>query len=221
VRKIPFEKIKTIFFDYDGTIHNSIIIYGPAFRKAYAHLVSVGCAEEKAFSDEEISKWLGFNPPQMWDTFMPNLSEERKKEASSIIGEEMKRLTEQGEAKLYEEAVETLGALKDKGYHLVFLSNCKITYRDTHGRLFSLGDYFEALVCSEEYNFLPKHEILKQIKEGYPGDYVIIGDRLLDMEAGLKNQVYTIGCKYGFAREGELDDADLLIDKIGDLKNYF
>ena len=31
-----------IIFDYDGTLHNSIKIYGPAFRKAYEYLIKEG-----------------------------------------------------------------------------------------------------------------------------------------------------------------------------------
>lgn len=28
----------TVFFDYDGTLHDSMHLYGPAFRRAYACL---------------------------------------------------------------------------------------------------------------------------------------------------------------------------------------
>jgi len=37
--KNQLEGIKTIYFDYDGTLHNSNKIYAPAFRKAYDFLV--------------------------------------------------------------------------------------------------------------------------------------------------------------------------------------
>ena len=32
----------TVFFDYDGTLHNSMLTYGPAFREVYADLVKNG-----------------------------------------------------------------------------------------------------------------------------------------------------------------------------------
>lgn len=218
--KIPFEKIRTIFFDYDGTLHNSIRIYAPAFRKAYAYLVQNGYAEERKFSDLEISRWLGYSPPDMWKEFMPQVEEDTRRKCSSIIGEEMSALTEKGYAKLYEGAQETLEYLHEKGYRLVFLSNCKIYYRDTHKEIFRLGDNFEDLVCSEEYDFIPKHEILKQIKPRYEEEMLIVGDRNQDMEAGMKNDIHTIGCSYGFSLENELSDADLVIDDIRDLKKY-
>lgn len=217
---IPFDKIRTIFFDYDGTIHNSIKIYGPAFRKAYNHLVQEGLGAQREWSDEEISCWLGFNPKEMWETFMPELDESIRHKCSAMIGEEMKLLTEKGGPKLYEGALEILQYLKSKGYRLVFISNCKTSYKDNHSRLFYLGDYFEELVCSEEYDFIPKYEILKKIKDNYPDEMVIIGDRKQDIEAGKKNNIYTIGCSYGFSQQGELADADLIINNIKELKNY-
>jgi phosphoglycolate phosphatase len=218
---IPFDKIRTIFFDYDGTIHNSIKIYGPAFRKAYQYLVQEGIAAQREWADEEISYWLGFNPKEMWEDFMPELNESIRYKCSAMIGEEMKSLTEKGGPKLYEGALEILQYLKSKGYRLVFISNCKISYKDCHSRLFFLGDYFEELVCSEEYNFIPKYEILKKTKDNYPGEMVIVGDRLQDIETGKKNNIYTIGCSYGFSQKGELADADLIINDIKELKNYF
>ena len=76
------------------------------------------------------------------------------------------------------------------------------------------------MVCSDEYDFIPKHEILAIIKDKYPKEMVIIGDRKQDMEAGKKNDIYTIGCTYGFALKGELDGADILVDDIRELKRY-
>lgn len=217
---IPFKNVNTLFFDYDGTLHNSIKIYGPAFRKAYSYLVELGAAEQREWSDKEISYWLGFNPQEMWKNFMPGINEIIRNKCSTMIGEEMRSLTEKGVSELYEGALETLEYLKSRDYRLVFLSNCRISYRDCHRGLFYLEDYFEELACSEEYNFIPKYEILSKIKGKYPEKMVIIGDRMQDMEAGKKNDIYTIGCSYGFSLEGELDEADLVIADIRELKNY-
>lgn len=218
---IPFEKIQTIFFDYDGTIHDSLKLYAPAFMKAYSYLVQNGFANEREWTLKEISYWLGFSPPDMWRAFMPSLDEGIAEKCSSIIGAEMSKLICEKKPVLYEGAIETLAYLKDKGYKLVFLSNCKTYYRDYHAELFKLDKYFDELSCSEEYDFLPKYEILKRIRHRYPKEMVIIGDRKQDMEAGKKNDIYTIGCMYGFAAKGELKDANMVIDRINLLKEYF
>ena len=218
---ISLNDIKTIFFDYDGTIHNSIYIYAPAFQKAYDYLVNNGLAEERCWSKDEISYWLGFNPPDMWKTFLPNLSEEIRETCSNIIAEEMKNQVLQGKPVLYEGALEILEYLKDRGYHLVFISNCKTYYKDCHTELFKLDRYFEDLICSEQFNYIPKYEIVKAIKYKYPEKMVIIGDRLQDIEAGKRNNIYTVGCNYGYALKGELIESDVIIEDIRELKHFF
>ncbi len=215
-----FENVRTVFLDYDGCLHNSIKIYAPAFRKAYAYLVTNGLAEHREWKEEEISFWLGFNSRDMWKAFMPDLEESIRIKCAAITGGEMKRLIEEGKPELYDGALEVLSYLKGKGYHLVFLSNCRIYYKDSHSKLFHLDEYFEELVCSEEYNFIPKTEILRRIKERYPMDMVMVGDRKQDMDAGRENGIHTVGCTYGFSRQGELDEAEVRIDSIIDLKKY-
>lgn len=217
---LNFSEIRTIIFDYDGTLNNSIKIYAPAFKKAYAYLVENNLAEERQWSETEISYWLGFNSLEMWEKFMPELPEHSKVYCSQMIGDEMRRLVEEGKSELYVGALETLDYLKQKGYYLVFLSNCKCYYREAHRKHFKLDQYFDEMVCSEEYGFIPKHEILGKIKHGYPDKQVIIGDRAQDMEAGIKNNIYTIGCSFGFATEGELKDADMIINDISALQEY-
>ncbi|MCD8506009.1 MAG: hypothetical protein LRY37_02510 [Alkalibacterium thalassium] len=39
--------VRTIIFDYDGTLHDSSKIYIPAFKRAYDYLVKNNKAEEK------------------------------------------------------------------------------------------------------------------------------------------------------------------------------
>lgn len=217
-KRESFKNIKTVFLDYDGTIHNSLEIYAPAFRKAYDYLVQNDLAEPKEWLDTEISYFLGFNPTEMWDKFFPQLSTDIKTHCSSIISNEMKISIEEGKPKFYEGALDTIAYLKENGYYLIFISNCKNYYKISHNKLFQLDQYFHTLICSEEYNFIPKYEIIKQVKSKYPFDYVVVGDRKQDMEAGILNNIPTIGCMYGYGLPGELDGATARISHICELK---
>ncbi|WP_444643122.1 hypothetical protein ACRQU7_01245 [Caproiciproducens sp. R1] len=49
-----------LIFDYDGTLHESLYIYAPAFRLGYPHLVRKGLIPDKDFSDTGISSGLIF-----------------------------------------------------------------------------------------------------------------------------------------------------------------
>ncbi len=214
-----FENVKTVFFDYDGTINESIKLYAPAFRKAYKFLVDKKLAEDREYTEEEIAYWLGFSSKEMWKKFMPDLDKKSREIASKIIGKEMEKQLAENKVALYNGAIDTLKYLKDKGYKLVFISNCGIYYRDMMKKSFHLDNYFQEMACSEEYKYIPKHEILYKIKEKYPKDMVIVGDRIHDIEAGKKNNIYTIGCNYGYGSKDELKEADVVIENIRDIKN--
>lgn len=217
-----FSSVKTIIFDYDGTLHDSSRIYIPAFLKAYDYLVQEGLAEETSWSDESITKWLGYSKKQMWQEFMPHLETKYQEKASSIIGQTMQEKIADHEAKLYSGALETLSYLKDKGYTLLFLSNCSIDYMESHAEMFHLKDYFTDMYCTEMYDFKKnKKEIVKSFRHKYPSDYVIIGDRHQDLVAGELEDTCSVGCTYGFGLKEELIQADSVINDIAELKKLF
>ena len=114
------ENIKTIIFDYDGTIHDSTKIYSDAFRIVYQQMVKEGEAPWREFSDEEITKWLGYSAQDMWDAFMPHLSQAKKMRYSSEIGRIMTERIKNKQAVLYDGALDTLAYLNgEDGYHQV------------------------------------------------------------------------------------------------------
>ena len=80
---------------------------------------------------------------------------------------------------------------------------------------FGLDEYFTKYFVGEDYNFLEKYKILrKEIKD----DYIMIGDRREDMEAGLKNKQKTIFASYGYGGLSEAEGVDIKISSIKDLK---
>ena len=210
-----------LLFDYDGTLHNSIKIYGPAFRTAYTYLVDHGFAYFKEFTDLEISPWLGFTAADMWKCFLPTLPEEVKKKCSTMIGKEMISLINKGMAELYPQAENTLQKLKGLGYNLIFLSNCKHAYMEAHIKQFRLNHFFSGFYCSEDFGFIPKHIIFNTIKANYPGDFIVIGDRFQDMEISIMHNLKSVGCLYGYGASYELQHATYRIDKLSDLLPLF
>ncbi len=214
--------MKTLFFDYDGTLHDTIKIYAPAFKKAYRYLVRNHNAPDKKWRDEEISQFIGQTPKEMWDQFGEDIPENAKKEASKIVSNTMKTAITNKEATLYEGTLDVLSHLKDKGYSLVFISNCKNYYLEAHRDAFGLDRYFDRMVCSETFPGVEeKHRVLRRIKDDFEAPMAIIGDRHHDIEAGEKNGIHTIGAAYGFGSREELKSADLIIEDIKALKNIF
>lgn len=207
----------TIFFDFDGTLHDSMAIYGPAFRCAYDWLVQEGHMPKQSFSDEWISQWLGFTVEQMWTTFAPQLDEALWRQAAAIVGREMDERTARGEARLFAGIPEALDVLKDQGYDLVFLSNCRNNYCAVHRELFGLDRWFSAYYCAEAFNDIPKWQIYQQIANRHEFPHIMVGDRFHDQEVALKGSIPFVGCAYGFAREGELHTVDAWAQHPSDL----
>jgi len=207
-------KYKTIVFDYDGTLHESIHIYYPAFMSVYAELVNQGLQPKREWKVDEVTKFLGMNPKEMWASFVPALSDDAIKIASAKVGEEMRKRILQGDAKLYKNTIEVLEKLKKEGYKLVYLSNSKIYYMEFHKKQFGLDQYFDKFMVSEAYDYIPKEDILKTVLDELPKPVLVVGDRIHDMQAGILNNLDTCGCLYGYGDEDELKHATYTISDI-------
>lgn len=207
----------TLICDYDGTFHESIKIYAPAFRRAYDYLVRINEAEPRTWTDEEISIWLGYSSKDMWNSFMPDLPKEIKEKCSSMIGSEMICRVKGNEAALYEGSIEVWNSLRSKGHVLVFLSNCKRRYMDAHRAVFNLDKYFEGFYCTEDFDFAPKYEIFKRIKRDFKAPYIVVGDRYQDMEIARIHGLKSIGCAYGYGTREELQNATLTAESCIDI----
>ena len=206
-----------LIFDYDGTIHNSMKIYEPSFRNAYQWLVDNNYAEQRDFSYEEISYWLGFNSTDMWQQFQPNLAPEIKEKVRIILGNYMGEYAENGRAELFDGAEDMLLDLKNQGHTLIFLSNCRVQYMERHKRIFRLDRFFDYFYCCEEYDFLPKYQIFRKISSRHSGQYIIIGDRFHDIETATKNGLKSIGCGYGYGTVKELEKSDIIVNNINEI----
>lgn len=206
-----------LLFDYDGTLHETMKIYGPAFRLACAELAERGLIEAQEYSDAEISCWLGFSTPEMWRRFQPDLPQAEKEQSSCMVGGEMLRLVRAGQAALYPQAEETLAALRARGHTLLLLSNCRRAYLEAHVQAFGLDRFFSACYCCEEFGNIPKYDIFPLIRGRWPGDYVVIGDRVFDLEIAQKHALPSVGCLYGYGNAEELSAATYQIASLPEL----
>ena len=210
-------KYQTICFDYDGTIHDSMQIYFPAFVRAYDYLVEHGYQPKKTWTKEEVKLFLGQNPMEMWGSFTPKIPVDVIAIISKMVGESMSQSIANHQAVLYEGALSTLEALKKKGYQLVYLSNSKIYYMEMSKKEFHLDRYFDQFVVSEMYDYIPKKDILRALRPQLKEPILMVGDRIHDMESGHANGIDTVACTYGYGKKEEFVDATYSIDDICDI----
>lgn len=207
---------KTILIlDYDGTVHDSMAIYEPAFRQAMKELEELGWMAHKEYTPEEIKYWIGYSAKEMWNRFQSDFSQDQMDYGSTLLGKYMKAGVDNGNARLYPHAGEVLTKLHEK-YELYYLSNCKNAYLIANRKNFDLDQYYDRFFSSEEFGFIPKEEIFRKIR--MPGrKYIVVGDRDADLRLAKENHLPFIGCLYGFCSSGELNQADVLISDIREL----
>ncbi|MCR5703116.1 MAG: HAD family hydrolase [Eubacterium sp.] len=204
-------------FDYDGTLHNTIIIYEKAFRKCYQWLLEQNYVAPEEISTDRISGWLGMNAKDMWNSFQPDLQEEVKETASAKIGEEMLREISGGKGKWYPKAEAVLNRLKDEGYPMIVLSNCKIAYKKVNWDVFQMEQWFREFFDCESFGFAPKEEIIQKISKKYEQEMIVIGDRDSDWKAAKAIEAKFIGCAYGYGSRDELKQADAVVESVEEL----
>lgn len=206
-----------LVFDYDGTIHETMVIYEYAFRKCYKWLVSQHYVKENNISTEQIAGWLGMNSIDMWNSFQPDLSKDIKEQSSKIIGECMIEQIMKNKTRWYDGAQNVLNQLVMENYRMVVLSNCKTAYKEANWKAFKMQQWFSSFYDCETYCFAPKTEIIKNVQKENPGELIIIGDRKNDLECAKSCQAPFIGCLYGYGSRKELEGSDVQIESIMEL----
>lgn len=209
--------LRTVIFDFDGTLHDSMLIYPDAFRAGYQWLVDNGWAEPREFSDSDISGYIGLTAEEMWKSFRPDLPDDVWPKAAAAVGEKMDALILDGTARLFPGVPEMLQAVKDLGVQLVFLSNCRVAYQEAACKAFGLDRWFSGYYNAEQWHDLPKEEIFNDIAKDFPGGYTMVGDRNKDLAVSRVHGFPGIGCLYGYGNREELKDADYYAETPADV----
>ena len=120
-----------------------------------------------------------------------------------------------GETRLYPGVETALDGLADRGHGLLLFSNAGRAYFRAVVAGHGLDRWFGDTKCLEE----AIAEGLAADKAGMvaamvddPGNAVVVGDRVHDIEAGRSAGARTVGCLYGFGEPEEFRAADWIID---------
>ena len=207
-----------LVFDYDGTCYETLGIYGEAVREAEKWANGLGFYASHSSEDRFLRKYLGMNPSDMWEEFMPDAPEEIRRQGSMIVQEGMLEGIRLNRGGLYEGIPRLLEKLKAAGHVLLILSNCTIKYRAAHWKAYGLDRWFSEFYCSEAFGGIPKEEIFRTVSKDYPGEYLMIGDRYSDMKVGYEHGFGTVACDYGYGSRKELETADYHAKSVQELE---
>ncbi|CAG7588356.1 Pyrophosphatase PpaX [Peptoniphilus tyrrelliae] len=212
------KNVKSIIFDFDGTLHNTIKIYYPAFSSGVEFLRNHGFAKDFELNEKNVSKFLGEKPNFSYDLIAKGADESLKREVMALVGKKMDENIKNGVGELYDDTIKVLEELS-KNYDLYILSNCRESYLDLALDVYNIKKYFKKCFAAETYAFIPKDEIIKKERQNINEELIFIGDRHHDMEAAKKNELKSIFCTYGFGSAEEGKDANYKISSISELLN--
>jgi phosphoglycolate phosphatase len=211
--KIPF----AVIFDMDGTLFQTETVLVPALHKTFDRLRCEGLWQGDT-PVEEYLRILGVPVLEVWRQLMPQADEAVRGRAAAWFLDDIIAEIEQGNGRLYPDVLPTLAALADQGIPLFVASNGRSRYLAAIRTAFQLGRYFIDFYSLDRFSLPSKSALVKQLLNDYEMERaVMVGDRRSDIEAAKDNGIWSIGCRFGFANDEELREADIVIQRFGEL----
>ena len=209
---------KYILFDLDGTLTDPK--EGITTSVQYA-LRALGIEEPDR---DKLTPFIG---PPLKDSFMKfyGLNEAQTEEA---VAKYREWFAPKGifQNEIYAGVPEMLIALKENGLVLAVASSKPQVFVKKILKHFAIEEYFTVVVGSELDGTRGRkeevvEEALRQLKESKSKGCgtVMVGDRNFDIFGGKRYGLVTVGVTFGYAKEGELEEAgaDYVVDTVEEL----
>jgi phosphoglycolate phosphatase len=210
-----------VLFDMDGTLLQTEKLSTPAFQQTFEELRRQHIWDGPTPDERELTHVLGMTIEQLWEKLLPGASEEVRKTADSLMLENERKLLKEGVTDLYPGVREVLQQLHQKRIALFVASNGLESYIDAVCEHFGIKQYFTDLYSAGRFHTRSKSDLVAKLLRDYDiHNAVMVGDRHSDVEAGKSNGLFTVACDFGFAKEGELDGADVIITEFPQLLQH-
>lgn len=183
-----------IIFDMDGTLWDSAENVAKSWNLAIENSGFI----RKRLTTEDIKGVMGRTMDAIADTLFPELNQEARMQLlEECCQRENDYLREHG-GLLYDGVEDTFGKLKERGYHLMIVSNCQKGYIEAFLDYYKLWDYIEDTQCYGD-NLREKGDNIRLVAErNHLDDAVYVGDIQGDYDASCKAGVDFIHAAYGF-----------------------
>lgn len=203
------KNVKNIIFDLDGTLINTSKITVQACQQAALEL---GIPIPQA---DKIIGLIGWANCDFFKKLCPQIENQLLKKYTESVGEKENRIMRDLKEKLlFPGVIKLLETLKLKGYYLCIASTGSIKHVEFALRNSNIYSFFDNIKCNQPKKIKMVEEI---IKSGPKGDYLIIGDKCKDFEAGSENNIITVAAAYGFGSKEEIEKFDLAVSQPLDL----
>jgi HAD superfamily hydrolase (TIGR01509 family) len=207
-------EIKTLLFDWDGTLVDSAHLGLVAFEKTFDELgvPFVHAVYEATYS------------PNWYSTYEAlGLSKEHWQAADELW---IRHYGEQS-APLIEAVGETLLQLREKGYQLAIVTSGSRSRVSREVEQCVLRDAFAVIICNEDIVNKKPHpeglELAMREMNVAPSQCAYVGDAPEDIEMGRRGQVMTIGVRSDYPSSARVGSAnpDLYLERLAELLDHF
>lgn len=207
---------KAIIFDMDGTLFQTNLILEPALSATFDVLRTKGLwqGETPIAQYREI---MGVTLPVIWETLCPMHTLEVREASNVLFHEKLIELIRNGKGALYPNAEQTLATLAND-YHLYIASNGQKEYLQAIVETYKLNRFIEGTYSIQSIPSGHKSDLVRSvIEENSIQAGAVVGDRSSDIQAARDNQLFSIGVRFDFAQESELQKAHIVIDNLQEI----
>lgn len=198
--------VKTVLFDLDGTLINSLPLIRLTFKKVFADFGI-------PWANGEVLKTIGLPLREVAEHYTPGRVEEFLEKYTEYQSTKHKEFT-----KLYPGTLETLAIIKTTGYRTGVVTSKRKESAAAGMTLTGLNGYVEIAVAVEDAA-KPKpnpEPVLKALGllSTQPEEAVYVGDSWYDVLAGKHAGVTTVGVTWGMATRDQLEEhsPDFIVD---------
>lgn len=203
--------IKNIIFDMDGTLVDTSKVTVPACNQT---AVEFGLPE---IDSKKIIGLIGWADPEFYYRLYPGIDKIKIMKYSKLVAIKEKQYMAHLKTQiLFSGVLELIKVLKSNKFYISIASTGSFDHVRAALTYSGIYNEFDYIKCNES----TKVNMVKNIIENGPkGDWLIVGDKSKDSEAGIKNGIVRIGAKYGYGTSNEMGEFNITINTPLDLLN--
>ena len=206
-----------VIFDMDGTLFRTDLILERALDETFDHLRS----EEKWIGPTPIDQYrniMGVPLPVVWNTLLPQYDEQTRKEVDAYFLTRLIKNIQNGNGALYAGVLELFERLNQLNHPVFIASNGLVDYLQAIVAHYGLNRWITETYSIQQIDTLDKADLVAEIVNKYElQDGFVVGDRLSDIMAARANGLTSIGCRFDFAQEAELNEADYVVNHLSEV----
>ena len=209
---------KAFIFDMDGTLFQTYLIFEPAVVATFDVLRTNGLWQGET-PIEKYREIMGVPLPVVWETLCPMHTLEIREESNVLFHVKLVEQIRGHKGALYPHAEQTLATLSEN-YPLYIASNGQVDYLQAIVETYQLKRFIKGIYSIQAIASGHKSDLVKRVVDENKIEYgAVVGDRSSDIQAAQDNQLLSIGVRFDFAQDRELEKADIVIDDLTALVN--